>query len=180
MQNPYLDEIKASRGTANRLELARKYAWAIPNTDVIKAMVKFSPSYVEIGAGTGYWARLLAEAGATVRAYDNNSWGMSKGVLWYPVERGSSKSAAKHPESALLLIWPPYKKRMGVDAVAAYLRAGGEKVVYVGEDRYGCTGDQAMHDLLDAEFERTDYKLIPTWEGVHDFAQFFVRRSAEW
>lgn len=178
VKNPYLAEFKASGGR-RRDVLTRRYAWAIPDADVIRKMAEFSPSYVEIGAGTGYWARMLADAGVTVYAYDNNSWKMSEGDLWHPVARGDEKSAAKHPEAALLLVWPPYESSMGANAVAAYLDAGGKKVVYVGEGKYGCTGDSALHDLFESEFNRTGYTAIPTWEGVNDFAQFFVRRSAD-
>lgn len=124
MKNPYLAELESA--PYNRRDvLVRKYAWAIPNDDIIQKMVKFSRRYVEIGAGTGYWARQLADAGATVYAYDDNSWKMSEGRLWHPVLRGDEKSAAKHPDAALLLVWPPYKSPMGAEAVTAYLRAGG-------------------------------------------------------
>jgi len=46
-----------------------RYAWAVPCTEALTALRRLSP-LVEIGAGTGYWARLLAGHGADVAAYD--------------------------------------------------------------------------------------------------------------
>lgn len=60
------------RGTDQRAELVRRYAWAVPDAAAIAALAARSP-LVEIGAGTGYWARLLAAAGADIIAYDDYS-----------------------------------------------------------------------------------------------------------
>ena len=119
-KNPYLDEFRQiQRGHREdrymrRQELALKYAWAVPNEDVLRLMKDFAKGYVEIGAGTGYWASLLLSMNIKVDAYDDNSWKMSDpGKLWSPVHAGGPEMAAKHPKSALLLVWPPYKSSMG-------------------------------------------------------------------
>jgi hypothetical protein len=51
------------RETADRHALVDRYGWAIPTDEAIAALVELSP-LVEIGAGRGYWAHLLRQAGA--------------------------------------------------------------------------------------------------------------------
>lgn len=60
-----------------------KFSWAVPSTPVLEFMVERSPKIVEVGAGTGYWARLLTECGADIIALDTDSTEM----LWFPITR---------------------------------------------------------------------------------------------
>ena len=54
-----------------RGELVKQYSWAIPNNKAIETIVKYSP-IIEIGAGTGYWGRLISKAGGDIVCYDKN------------------------------------------------------------------------------------------------------------
>lgn len=45
------------------------YAFAAPNSRALKALAELSP-IVEVGAGVGYWALLLKQAGVVVVATD--------------------------------------------------------------------------------------------------------------
>src|SRR4051794_21992422 len=54
---------------AIRKQLIWAFAWAVPSDEAIEEIARHGP-IVEIGAGTGYWAWLLAQAGADVLAYD--------------------------------------------------------------------------------------------------------------
>jgi hypothetical protein len=68
--DPSLDEQR--RGDlfeAEDEDAQEKYAWAIPDERALKACAAFSP-LVEMGAGAGYWARLLREMGCTVSPFD--------------------------------------------------------------------------------------------------------------
>jgi protein-L-isoaspartate O-methyltransferase len=42
----------------------------VPNEEAIRQIAVLSP-IVEVGAGLGYWASLIAKAGADIVAYDN-------------------------------------------------------------------------------------------------------------
>ena len=57
----------------NRLQirdhLSRKYAFGVPGNDALDCLARYGP-LVEIGAGTGYWARCLRERGVDIFAYD--------------------------------------------------------------------------------------------------------------
>ena len=49
--------------------LCKKYAWAIPDERALQILASFSP-LIEIGAGRGYWARLLRDQGVDILAFD--------------------------------------------------------------------------------------------------------------
>lgn len=128
--------------------LRQAYAWAVPDDGAIELIAKHAPNgVVEIGAGLGYWARLLQERGVHVAAYDiepeGNHW--CEGDPWTEVLAGGPSKAAEHPDLALLLCWPPYNEPMAHEAEEAY---AGDTLIYIGEDAEGCTGDRAFHIAL--------------------------------
>lgn len=136
--------------TRRRDHAVKVFAWGIPDDAAIDAICAVSPcGVVEIGAGTGYWARLLGERGIPggVTAFDLQLGGAPE-MTWWPIYVGGPERAADHPERTLLLCWPPYGDPMAADALTAYHAAGGETVVYVGEGEGGCTGDDRFHRLL--------------------------------
>jgi hypothetical protein len=49
--------------------LCRKYSWAIPDERALNILGKFAP-LIEIGAGSGFWARLLRDRGFDILAFD--------------------------------------------------------------------------------------------------------------
>lgn len=175
----------------SRHQLCGRYAWAIPNDEALDTIVAWG-NVVEIGAGTGYWASLLAARGVAVAAYDLHppdrdvNVFCDPGVTWTRIRRGGVAKAARHPQRTLLLCWPPYVSRSWDDrrpqaddvaywAARRHLRAGGRRLVYVGEGNGGCTGGNAFHDLLEHEYALVRTVAIPQWWGLHDRAMFYER-----
>lgn len=179
----------------------RGHAWAVPTDDVVSAIAAMSP-IVEMGAGTGYWAHLLREAGADVTAYDQrpvlgNGW--CRGAH-FPVARGvplslrarDQRCQPLYRDHTLLLVWPPM-----CDLLSRTLREfPGSRCVVVGEGPGGCTGDDLGHQMLgretygyqyDDEGERIEPDVapaewrsvaereIPQWPGMHDYVEVFER-----
>lgn len=185
----------------SRHELCARYAWAVPTETAIDALVEWSP-IVEVGAGTGYWARLIADAGGEAVAYDSHPPGGENdyhagGDQFYPVERGGPGDAGRHPDRTLFLCWPPFNTSMAYDAALAHLRAGGKRLIFVGEDEGGCTADDAFWRLLgrgycrdcwnegtctnpvhriEVAYEHVDGVEIPQWFGIHDRLTRWERR----
>lgn len=163
-------------GFENRHSLCQKYSWAIPNTDAIKAIVAYSP-IVEIGAGTGYWAKLITEAGGDIVATDkfepaHNAY-TDKKHRYAPVEKLSAVAAVrKYHNRALLIIWPSYRESWSSDALAKYQELGGKTIIYVGEDSGGCTGDARLHALL-ANMTLLKTVSIPQWACIHDYMEIY-------
>jgi hypothetical protein len=136
------------------------YAFALPTDEALGAIAGVSPGgVVELGAGTGFWARLLADRGVDVAAFDvapppsaQNRW--FAGVTpWYPVRPGDESVAEGHASRTLLLVWPTRNEDWAAAAVERYTSAGGQCVVFVGEGPGGSTGDDRLHALL-GEYER--------------------------
>ena len=176
------DGPRATRATVWRLQqhlaardcLVHRYAFAVPDAVAVQALVQFARlpgddrvgrGIVEIGAGSGYWARLLADRGADVLAYDNRSWrtfglwgcdARPWSARWFPVQRGDHRQAAVHAGRVLFLCWPPpaHDRFGGGDAamraLAGYLDAGGRRVAYLGfeGDDALLSGDADFHRLL--------------------------------
>lgn len=162
-----------------RRTLVGRYAWAVPDEAAVTLLCELGP-IVEIGAGSGYWASLVAAAGGDVVAYDavapgtpGHEFGHHHG--WYPVARGGPERAAAHSDRVLLLCWPPYATGFALECLEAYR---GDTVVYVGEGRGGCCGDDGFHELLARDWETVRTLDIPHWPLVHDRLSVHRRRGA--
>lgn len=83
---------------------------------------------VEIGAGTGYWARCLAERGVEITAYDLNPPAPDSDAAnafhgrlpaFTEVKRGGPK-AASGSKHALFLCYPPPGDKMAFNCLRRY------------------------------------------------------------
>ncbi len=189
--NPYLTAVRAARRAAAltedprrtlyraRLDLVHRYAWAIPSPRAIERLRDFGP-LVELGAGTGYWARLIDNAGGDVLAYDvapgpRNQF--HEPLLYYPVRPGGPEVLTEHEDRTLFLCWPPsgqHRLAMSGPALAAY---PGRRLVYVGEPRHGCTGDSRFFTQLGRHWRLVSTHAIPHWPHVYDEMFVYERRS---
>lgn len=168
------------------------YAWAVPTEDAIRRIIECGP-VVEIGAGSGYWASLIAQLGGDVVAYDqyepseNKDYPFEQG--WFKVDEGGPEKAAEHSDRALFLCWPPYAMSFAFECLKAYQ---GDTVIFVGEGTGGCTGDddffQAIgedtYSLSDSatrkgadDWEEVECVTIPQWEGLHDHMTIYRRKK---
>lgn len=176
----------------------QRFAWAVPNEEALDAVARYSPSgVVEIGAGAGYWARLLRARGVDVVAFDPEPPGEASdwhsGYAWSEVQHGDHTVVAKHPDRTLLLVWPSYSQGWTDAVVELY---AGDTVVYVGEPPGGCTGTDRMHQLLGGEtscwcfedpcdcpptvparFREVERVGIPQWWGLNDYLSVHRRLS---
>jgi hypothetical protein len=159
--NPYLDEFSRleveARSEARDRFIAR-YGFAVPTDDALSRIRAVSPDgVVEIGAGTGYWARLLHDRGVDIEAYDvappspagsRAHPGFAESTPWYEVREGDESAAADAPPSTLLLVWPTRDQVWPAAAAQRYHEAGGATLVFVGEGPGGRTGDDVFHAVL--------------------------------
>lgn len=131
------------------------FAFVLPTEPVLGAIEEASPNgVVEIGAGTGYWARLLHDRGVEVVAFDvapppspDNPW--FAGILpWHQVRAGDESAVERYPRRTLLLVWPTRAEDWAAAAVDRFATVGGERFAFVGEALGGRTGDDRFHALL--------------------------------
>ncbi|TDB87049.1 hypothetical protein [Actinomadura sp. 7K534] len=170
--------------------LQAAYAYAIPNPRTIEWVASFCAGLpiVELGAGRGYWAAQLAQAGLTVDAYDSNPPGKAdnpsfpgragQADVWHPVgDLPEFAARVQSADYALMLCWPPgWGETMSSEALTLYEDAGGERLVYIGEPRGGKTGNDAFFDALSDRWrlDSVDPHFVSWWTDG-DMAQGWVR-----
>jgi hypothetical protein len=181
-----------------------RFAFAVPDDGALEAIATASPrGVVEIGAGTGYWARLLHENGVDVVAYDiapapspERRW-FADTPGWFPVRSGDHTAVDAHGDRTLLLVWPTRNEDWAADTVQRFAAAGGTTLAYVGEPPGGRTGDDRFHALI-GEIDRClacAYNIttapcvcgttplyarietieLPHWTGYEDDLRLYVR-----
>ena len=178
--NPYLEAFLAVDRLQPPLEQWRRYrnvlsghyAYAVPTPAALAEVARHAP-LVEIGAGGGYWARLLRDAGVDMLAYDIrppgstervNQW-FSQWTPWTTIAEGMAPRVAEHPDRTLFLCWPLWNVPVASNSLRWY---AGEVIVYVGEGYGGSTGDPAFHELLDRHFELETWVPLPQWPDRWD------------
>ena len=163
-----LDSAAKTRVLGIRQRLVEEYSWAIPDANAIRRIAALQP-IVEFGAGSGYWAQQLSEAGVRIRAFD-----VTSSNRWFGVEEDDGSLLGKFADHTLLLCWPPFGSSMAAKTLGSF---AGETVIYIGEPRGGCTADDDFFDMLSADFVCIETSEIPKWPGIHDKMHTFRRMS---
>lgn len=158
-----------------RKSLRDQYAFAIPTTETLSIIARYSP-LIEIGSGSGYWAMCLASLGADILAYDmyppcisdpNNisdrNWHFRKS--YYTVQKGDELSAESHSDRTLFLCWPPPENPMACRALEAYIKSGGHTVIVIGHMKPLSMGDVKFYELLKS-LKQIEKKFIHGWPGI--------------
>ena len=148
--------------------LVRQFAWAIPNAKAIREIAKLGP-FIEIGAGNGYWAYLLQQAGVQVKPYDI----FHSKKTWTKVTKGGPDKLLKALDKYnLILCWPPYNSPMALKSLKNFK---GKYVVYVGEGHGGCTADAGFHKKINSEYKLVKKIKIPQYPNIHDRVFIYER-----
>jgi hypothetical protein len=149
-----------SRQVEERAELNRTYAYACPDTRIIHELAQHP--VVELGAGTGYWARLIQDSGGDITALDNWRWPAS-GDLWFPVGRGDETMLADFVGRTLLIVMPP---RPG-DADRFVRRWRGDRLVVVTRGRFPIADDPYEETSIDdGGWQLVEDRHLPEAVGV--------------
>jgi hypothetical protein len=203
LENPYLDEFESimpewrvpphlrkltmERYMARQRMVAR-YAWAIPTTEAIELLLRFAP-LVEMGAGTGYWAWLVRQAGGDILAFDRypppdrrNRWHAGE-RQWTEVLPGGPRRLTRHPGRTLLLCWPPQDEPMTQQCLQVY---EGQTLIYAGELNATDLDGRELPAASPSASTRLSHPFdgwavaealeLPRWESVND-RLFVLRRT---
>ena len=158
------------------------YAYAVPSRRAIETLVALSRrgGMIEVGAGTGYWGKLLEEGGADIVTFDkdlcNNEYHGSV-PPWTPRLRRGGVECLKGGRHAnrrvLLLAYPPPDTEMATRCLEAFR---GEVVAHVGEV-YGDTGTRRFDARLWREFELRDTVPLPNFGNTAYRLTVWKRRA---
>lgn len=173
--NPYYALWKKARDIPEvRKQLIWAYSWAIPSDDAIRVIAEHSP-LLELGAGTGYWAWLIRQAGAEITCLDSRP---EAPPHWHPVQSGTPKTAAldpSHPNRTLLLVWPPLREE-GQECMAleCLRELSPRTVIYVGEWG-GRTASAEFHAFLQSHYRLKREFALPNWPGFKDTLRVYCQ-----
>jgi hypothetical protein len=167
----------------HRGSLAKQYAWSIitPGDVTWIGQLLAGRPVVEIGAGSGYWAWQLQQAGIDVAAYDPHPVGPDNsycagGPYTAVLPGGPEAVLTQHPDRVLLMVWPPYEGEHAAEALRLYC---GDLFIYAGEGWGGCTADEDFYALLEAEWtEVAEAPQHVTWSGIHCSLRAYRRTPA--
>jgi hypothetical protein len=155
---------------ADRFDMCGTYSWSICSPGDIAWMreVLGGRGVVEPGAGSGYWAWQMRQAGIDMVAYEPNEPGPGNGYArrtWTSVLSDGHDAPKHHPDRALFLCWPSYAEPWAAQSLACYK---GDLLIYAGEEQGGCTADDAFFELRDAEWEEVSEsgRHVSYW-GIH-------------
>jgi len=126
---------------------------------------------IELGAGTGYLAKIFEEVGLSVKAYDinpscdhfNDYHGKTQPFTTVQTGTHSNVLHKSIPQStALLLCYPPPNCTMAYDSAKRFMKVGGNCLIHVGEWK-GMTGSKQFEELLVKDFKCIYRAPCPTW-----------------
>ena len=187
--------------------LCTYFAWAVPTHKALATIRALEQPVLEIGAGTGYWAWLLATAfGVDILAYDlPDSHGGQKHRFRHDIvgDGGVEKvSSDEHAGRALMLCWPDIvgdsapddadRGTFGLDCLRAYR---GTTVVYIGElgpevvraakgwgDPFppgGSSASAAFQDELRAGYDLSERVRLPNWPPYNSHLWIWKRKPTK-
>jgi hypothetical protein len=137
-----------------RLAAAEKYSWGIPNNNALNEISKYQP-ITEIGAGLGYWSKLLQDRGVNIFPFDIDL--PSKDERWTTVYKFYKKTNI-NPYSSLMMCWIP--KDISIKISNKY---NGNIILWIGES------------IKFNNFEIKNIIQIPKWNGFQDCLYIFKR-----
>ena len=161
--------------TALRREYNSLFGFPIITSEAIRWISQMTAGIplLEIGAGNGYLASELINAGVNLIATDPHPPGAEDGhrIPMAPVPSvdilplDGTQAIALHPERDILWSWPDLNAEYTHQTLRDFK---GRFLVYIGEDIYGNTGSPRFHHVLETDFVPVESFQIPTFPGLHD------------
>ena len=158
--------------------------YAIEMLDALAILLK-NKKVIEAGAGTGFLSKQLKNRNIQIEPVDIGDWYENNGFTEPYFCHIHKENAVHYIENnwhdAVVMSWPnigsPFAytvaKAMGKDSI----------LVFQGEGKYGCTGDDQFFEYLDNEFQICDEetKLLNKYHvqfyGLHDRWMVFRKTS---
>ena len=166
----YADTDTSIRSSGRRFEMRmdfiHTFGFVFLTTEMVERMKEFG-DMLEVGAGSGYVASELQDAGVNIIPTNPNQFDYSENWQneWTEIERLDAVSAIeKYPDRTVLISWPCYRSDWSTDVLNA---VENQTVIYIGENRGGCTATDSFFDIMDDEFD-VEVVGIPSLEGVYD------------
>ena len=179
------------------LEIFRKhFSYTIPDENLIKEMAKFirKDKVLELGSGKGLHSYLLSLENIDIVATDSYTWNTPKfGYNFMKIEKFDYLDAINkyNDRSVLVMIWPPLYQKIeeyekyneehekkviesnySPDALRKFK---GNKLIYIGEERTGCTACDEFFDILEEDWELVKKIQVNNIYGFDDSVYFYKK-----
>jgi hypothetical protein len=132
---------------------AKTLAWGIPNKEALEELAKYQP-ILEVGAGLGYWAKLLQDRNVEILPTDRDA----PTLAHTKVTQVDTLHSIENRNYTLFMCWVP--EEAAIEVSRAY---EGNTIIWVGE--------QIKFPNFQLEKEIT----LPQWKGYEDSMQVFRR-----
>lgn len=161
----------------------RAYSWTVSDPATLDFVRSFCPGRVlDPIAGSGWWAKLLGQAGHEVVATDVNPPAKGKKVnIWHPdvethvpITAMDAEDAMKdsEPDDTLLLSWPPRS-----DVALRTLKAfRGRRMVYMGEHG-GTDASEGFFEEMFRNWRPIDNHIPVRFECLNDAVSVWTREA---
>lgn len=158
------------------------YSWSIPSKTAINEIINFvgNDAILEIASGHGVWAKLLQEANVNIKPTDYISSPKRKNYTLnkaydIDIEDLSANDAIQKYKNfnVLMMSWPPYNEPMAHQALQNF---NGNKLIFIGEGKGGCTGDDNFFKELNQNWNLIKEVDIPQWPRIHDYLYLYHRK----
>jgi hypothetical protein len=175
--------------------LCHLYAYATVTTKALDRVVQCMQDYslesiIELGAGTGYIAKLLQDRGIVVEPYDAEPTASPNACNEYHgnvppytnIERGNEKTILFENKgnslsgTALLLCYPPPNSKFASRSLKHFLKRHGQVCIFIGEFQ-GLTGTKEFEQCLLSEFNCVDRIPSLCWGTDASTTTIWVNRQ---
>jgi len=166
------------------LEFAEKYAWAVPSEKALRVVREFGP-VVEIGAGKGYWGKLLLQGGVDYVGYDIHANDKENEFPSHcDIKQGGVAAIAKHQDRSLMLCYPDdYEDGPESMALKCLQKYKGNTVILIGElfgqtileNPWGKTCGGDFQEELAASFHLVLQLALPSFQCSVDSISVWKR-----
>ena len=145
----------------------------MPTRPVIGAIARFfeGRAVIEVCAGAGLWAKLLASMGVDVVATDGmQPHGQPHSRI--KVLEAEEAVRAYAERRAMLICWPPHEQDVAFRALHGF---AGDRLVYAGDVRF--TANDDFHAALARGWVLQERMPLPSWPGLDDHAYLYYVRK---
>ena len=122
---------------------------------------------ISIGSGKAYIESLLQNI--TITCFDISINELS----FMKVQDITKEEPTWKLYDVLFLCWPHYIDRIASESLLNFI---GNHLIYIGEERGGCTGDPEFFDLLSTNWNLENYIDLPNWSGIYSVLYYYTRR----
>lgn len=153
-----------------RRDLIANYSEAVPTIEALRLLGALGP-IIEIGAGNGYWGRLLQDIGTDVRVTDETP----PASCWTEVQAAGYDVALSCPDRVPFVCWP-HRPSFVPDLLR---RLPQDRIALITDGRamtFGEYGYDPMYDELEENWREIEEAQLPHWPCRLDKLMIWERR----